>query len=170
MTATKRRVKEAPVDEFLNREVQNAWQRLTRTEVAILRDRKDLAWVVNGGPVRPATDEEKARYEGQRTSASFADLMAIQARAQAGEDEPLLPESFTVADVADVQALCAADMPEEGVIEGQVVPDEAGLLEIQHDAEQTLARWGGKPSDLHSVPALDADTAGMTAILPEAGQ
>jgi hypothetical protein len=198
------------IRDILNREAQGPYaQYLTRTEVAVLDRHPELAWVVNGGPARPPTDEEKARYEGQRTSASFADLMAIQARAQAGEDEPLLPVPvsppafhelvFTDREArpAKWETRCgrtdvplestltrttglyyevscpeclAASEPEPDVIEGEIVPDEAGLLEIQHDAEETLARWVGKPSDLHSVPALDADTAGMTAILPEAGQ
>jgi hypothetical protein len=60
--------------DFLNREVQGATDFLTHTEVAILRDRHDLAYTVNGGPARPPTDEEAAAYAARHGDPNWADI------------------------------------------------------------------------------------------------
>jgi hypothetical protein len=44
----------------------------------------------------------------------------------------------------------------EAVIEGAVVPDEAGLAAVQEHATDTLARWAPKEKLPSSVPPLHA--------------
>lgn len=42
------------------------------------------------------------------------------------------------------------------LLEGEIIPDEPGAAEAQHDATLTLARWGVKPEEMDFVSPADA--------------
>jgi hypothetical protein len=71
------------------------------------------------------------------------------------------------------RAVTATSLPpaetDPDLIEGEIIPDDPGAAEAQHDATLTLARWGVKPEEMDFAGPPDAVVTDLPGIHHEDG-
>jgi hypothetical protein len=115
---------------------------------AIVEDHPDWRYLLDGGPVRPATEDEQARYEMLRAADPDADPVLPAAGAPAEPDLPAPNAPTHIRDDRGGEPVEAGSLP--GPVNG-LGPGGTGLPEptlageaddaAQQDATDALARW-----------------------------